>query len=287
MPKVGRIGDPTTAPAVISGGSPNVIANEASATAPGRPGPLPRQAKHQRPAPQPNKTLTDSKLVWDKPSAYQKPNILPELPKSEVPKDVPTNAEQNDAPKIEDKPSNCDLLEFTNPIIEANKLLSLGDSAWHETGSNPNIKALWDSLGYDGSKFADHTAWCAVFVGAVLKRSGCKYVKSASSRAYANYGKEVKSLSEAQPGDILVFYRGGKGSGYGHVGFYTGNHTSDRVSVLGGNQSDSLNIKNFRISGSGWGLLTIRRATSCKDSTTEAPKVVYNKPGSGDGGKVV
>ena len=158
MPRVGRIGDSTSAPANITGGSPNVIANEATAEALPKPPDLPRIPKHQRPAPQPNKTLTDSKLVWDRPSPYQSPNILPALNKSDVPKDVPTNAEQNDSPKIEDKPSNCELLEFTNPIVEANKLLSLGDAAWHETGSNPNIKALWDSIGYDGSKFADHTA---------------------------------------------------------------------------------------------------------------------------------
>lgn len=281
MPRIGRIGDSTSAPASITGGSPNVYANEGSAPAITAIDALPR---YQKPAPVASPVLTRG-LVYDKHSAYQKTNILPALNKTDVPKDHPTNAEQEDTPEMESKPSNCKDLEFVNPIVEANTLLAMGDKAWHETGSNPNITALWDSLGYDGKKFADHTAWCAVFVSAVLKRSGCKYLKTASSRAYATYGQEVKSLNDAQAGDILVFYRGGKGSGYGHVGFYAGSHTADRVSVLGGNQSDSLNIKNFRISGSGWGLLSIRRAVSCKDGST-APTVVYNKTG-GAGGKVV
>ena len=67
----------------------------------------------------------------------------------------------------------------------------MNEGGWKETGSNPKIKFLWDEIGYNGSKYADRTAWCAVFAGAVLKRSGNKYIQTASSQAYSQYGTEV------------------------------------------------------------------------------------------------
>ena len=67
----------------------------------------------------------------------------------------------------------------------------MNEGGWKETGSNPKIKFLWDEIGYNGSQYADRTAWCAVFAGAVLKRSGNKYIQTASSQAYSQYGTEV------------------------------------------------------------------------------------------------
>ena len=165
---------------------------------------------------------------------------------------------------------------------------SAGDP-WKEiagAGANQSIANLWAEIGY-GTHFADHTAWCAVFTGAILKRAGCEYIKTASSRAYSSYGIEVLSTSDIEnnwntkrglikQGDIAVFYRKGKSSVYGHVGFCNGTTTKTRIEILGGNQSDSLNVRSFakgpsaRKSGN-WGLLTIRRAQSC-DGISEVPE---------------
>jgi uncharacterized protein (TIGR02594 family) len=138
---------------------------------------------------------------------------------------------------------------------------------------------LWDEIGYNGSAYADQTAWCAVFVGAILKRSGLEYKKTASSRAYSSYGTEVygqdpADLIDLRQGDMVVFYRNGIGSGLGHIGFATGGYSSDTIRILGGNQGDTLKVSNFRRynPAKGWGIATIRRAISCEDGTTPAPE---------------
>lgn len=233
-----------------------------------------------------------SKAYKDTPEPYYFENIQPKLTTEEVPEYHPTNSEQVeksiDNTPIEyplSKTPECSLITWKNPIEVANELMNLGQDAWKEYGSNPNIKALWDEIGYDGNRFADETAWCAVFVSAVLKRSGNKYIKTASSQAYKNYGIEVPSLNEAIPGDIVVFYRKGENSGYGHVGFYAGIHNEIEVAVLGGNQSNNLNIRKFKLSNpsKGWGVRSIRRAVSCKDGTpvVEVPFSTDNNVGSG------
>ena len=151
---------------------------------------------------------------------------------------------------------------------------------------------MWDEIGYTGSQYADETAWCAVFVGAILKRAGMSYIQTASSQAYKNYGIEVP-LDELQQGDIVVFYRDGPNSGLGHVGFATGVKTATTIEVLGGNQSNNLNVKNFRLerfNSSGqqiWGLRSIRRAVNCADGTTPAPAAgTTATAATGEGGSV-
>jgi uncharacterized protein (TIGR02594 family) len=234
----------------------------------------------------------------DTPVPYA-PNIISISP-DEVPPEHPTNPEQVDIiitptgdsvkPTYEQvSTKTCNELEHLNPYDIAFDALGGGDGVWKETGSNPAITALWDEIGYNGKQYADKTAWCAVFVGAVLKRSGNKYIKTASSQAYASYGKEV-NINDVQRGDLLVFYRKGPSSGLGHVGFATGRRTATTIDCLGGNQGDSLNIRSFQLRNDQkeWALRTIRRAVSCKDGTTEAPssKVATDVSASGSGGSV-
>lgn len=227
----------------------------------------------------------------DTPESYYTPNIQPRLSSSEVPESYPTNPEQVEKTdkQVVASTGDCASLTHKNPFEVANELLSLGTKAWQETGSNPNIKALWDEIGYNGSRFADQTAWCAVFVSAVLKRSGNKYLKTASSQAYKNYGEEVH-IRDIKCGDLVVFYRKGKNSGQGHVGFATGKYTDTHIMVLGGNQSDNLNIRSFKRldKNKGWGITSIRRAVKCSDGTTPPPDYSYTPNGTiYDGGKVV
>lgn len=167
-------------------------------------------------------------------------------------------------------PATCADTPLNNPYDVAYQASVSAD--WKETGSNPNIAALWDEIGYDGSRYADQTAWCAVFVGATLKRAGMEYIQTASSRAYANYGTEVE-LEDVKKGDIVVFYRGGISSGTGHVGFATGKKTSTTIEVLGGNQSNDLTVRSYKLNNpaSGWGLVSIRRGVSCDDGSTPPP----------------
>jgi uncharacterized protein (TIGR02594 family) len=222
---------------------------------------------------EPGKTYTETDVVV-KPVSLEaamvdSPTSEPDNVQSvtSTPADYPQNPEQigsgtggMPAPGGEKTPEEG--IPNVNPYDKANEALKLGNSAWRETGSNANIKKLWDELGYNGANFADQTAWCAVFVSAMLKRSGNNYIQTASSQAYREYGTEVQ-LADVQQGDIVIFYRDGINSGKGHVGFATGRKTSTTIEVLGGNQGDTLSVRTFQLKkGSSWGLRTIRRATS-------------------------
>lgn len=223
----------------------------------------------------------------DSPEPYYTSNIKPSLEPGAVPEGYPTNSEQVEETnkQVEDGVVGTQ----KNPMEIGEQMLNMGAKAWQETGKNPNIKQLWDEIGYDGNKFADQTAWCAVFVSAVLKRSGNKYLKTASSQAYNSYGKEVPHISQAKVGDLVIFYRKGNGSGYGHVGIYAGKFTETHIAVLGGNQSDNLNIRYFKRNdpSKGWGIRSIRRAVSAEDGTSVPPDYNFTIPSSVyNGGKV-
>ena len=82
--------------------------------------------------------------------------------------------------------------------------------------------------------------WCAAFVGAVLKAFGLPTTNSLTAMSYAKYKKETK---KPEMGDIVVIRRNG-GSG-AHVGFFHGFKNGGKtVSILGGNQSSKVTIKD-------------------------------------------
>lgn len=86
------------------------------------------------------------------------------------------------------------------------------------------------------------TAWCAAFVNAALGAKGQQGTDSNLARSFQNWGKAV---STPKKGDIAVFERGNS-SWQGHVGFFVG--PSDRegfVRILGGNQDNTVSIKEF------------------------------------------
>lgn len=97
----------------------------------------------------------------------------------------------------------------------------------------------------------DETPWCAGFVGAMLEDCGIKSTRSGMARSYEKWGQPCAAV----PGAIVVFWRGSRSSGSGHVGFVTGKDQYGNILVLGGNQGDAVNIKPFsvgRIVGYRW-----------------------------------
>jgi uncharacterized protein (TIGR02594 family) len=169
----------------------------------------------------------------------------------------------------EDSPVSAD--GCTNPWTTANGTYSsIGASGWKENGANKNILSLWEEIGQP--KTNDRTAWCACFLSATLKRSKCKYKPTPSSQAYSSYGQAVTGWTgskanwdaNVKKGDILVFSHGG---GSGHVGLYNGDSSRyPKIGVLGGNQSDTLNILYFECNKSSppMQLIAVRRAV-CED----------------------
>lgn len=86
------------------------------------------------------------------------------------------------------------------------------------------------------------TAWCAAFVNASLNQAGLEGTGRLNARSFMDWGEATE---EPQVGDIAVFSRGDPNGWQGHVGFFKGYDEHGNVRVLGGNQSDSVNIASY------------------------------------------
>lgn len=148
-----------------------------------------------------------------------------------------------------------------------NTLLAInnqGQNAWKETGTNPLIINAYKEVGAPQS--SDSVAWCAAFVGYVLKTSGLSYLKgNLSSIAYVNYGQEVpiNDPSKWRKWDIAVWKHTNK-PGTGHVSFVTGVTKSgilvlEPTSAFGGNQGNTVKTSKYPYKGSDMVLIGIRR----------------------------
>lgn len=106
----------------------------------------------------------------------------------------------------------------------------------------PRVLAYFRDAGFPGIR-ADSVAWCAAFVGAMLRRAGQAPSGSLAARAYEAWGV---GLSGPRLGAIGVKRRGASHgpSWQGHVGFVVGAGAS-RILLLGGNQSDRVSIAAF------------------------------------------
>lgn len=147
----------------------------------------------------------------------------------------------------------------------------VGTVEWAK-GNNPKVVAYFKDSGNPGVT-DDETAWCAAFVGAMLKRAGIKGTGKLNARSYLDWGTPV-DRKDAKPGDVVVFKRGNS-SWQGHVAFFV----KDRgalIDVLGGNQSDAVNVKGYQAAA----LLGIRRPPKAqvkKTAKTEHEPPVMSK----------
>mgnify|MGYP003515341895 FL=1 len=139
----------------------------------------------------------------------------------------------------------------------------VGTVEWAK-GDNPKVVAYFKDSGNPGVT-NDETAWCAAFVGAMLRRAGVKSTGALNARSYLDWGTPV-DRKNAQPGDVVVFKRGNS-SWQGHVAFFV----KDRgalIDVLGGNQSNAVNIKGYHSAA----LLGIRRPPKATAKPAAPPK---------------
>ncbi len=125
-----------------------------------------------------------------------------------------------------------------NPLDIA--LKEYGVWEWPGTDNNPRVLNYFKEIGQTWVK-NDETAWCAAFVNWCLVKAGKPQTGSLAARSFLSYGVSTKN---PQLGDIVVFWRGKIDGAEGHVGFYI-SETQSYVYVLGGNQSDQVNILRF------------------------------------------
>lgn len=105
-------------------------------------------------------------------------------------------------------------------------------------GSNSVIEMYHAYASKDNKRgTTDDVAWCASFMCYCLEVNGLESTNSKSARSYEKYGVATK---EPREGDIVVFWRGSKSSGKGHVGFFKGFDKNGDIIVLGGNQGNKV-----------------------------------------------
>lgn len=107
----------------------------------------------------------------------------------------------------------------------------------HGSQHNPEILQMWRDIKRGGIK-SDEVPWCAAFVGACLERSGIQSTRFEGARSYADWGQKLEAPVS---GCVVVFSR----DGGGHVGFVVGQDEAGNLLVLGGNQSDEVNVRAF------------------------------------------
>ncbi len=124
---------------------------------------------------------------------------------------------------------------FTQPAHAGAYAIAKKYMGLHEAKHNGKLRKY---LGINPRK----TPWCGAFVGTVMKRAGkdrpSGYMRAAS---WKTSGKAV-SLKNARKGDVVVV-RTKRGH---HVGFYS-SRKNGKVQLLGGNQSNRVQISNYSV----------------------------------------
>jgi uncharacterized protein (TIGR02594 family) len=123
-------------------------------------------------------------------------------------------------------------------IAEAWKLNGLRETPG--PAHTPEIVQMWKDIKRGGIK-DDETPWCAAFVGAMLERVSIRSSRFESAKSYLEWGQVIPEPCE---GCVVVFTR----EGGGHVGFVIGKDARGNLLVLGGNQSNAVNVRAFPLS---------------------------------------
>lgn len=84
-------------------------------------------------------------------------------------------------------------------------------------------------------------AWCAAWINGTLAAAGLGGTNSNLARSFLKWGEGVDTPKR---GDVVVLSRGSDPS-KGHVGFFAGYDEAGRIMLLGGNQSDAVNVKAY------------------------------------------
>ena len=88
----------------------------------------------------------------------------------------------------------------------------------------------------------DSVAWCSAFANFCVQVAGGKGTRNAMARSWLNWGH---SVDKPIPGDIVVFSAPLRGPDSGHVAFFVSKAIPGFITVLGGNQHDSVCYENY------------------------------------------
>ena len=145
---------------------------------------------------------------------------------------------------------------FRNERVLAAAAKEIGVKEVPGKGNNPQVVKYHKYATVKNDKGMDDSVpWCASFVAYCLEQVGMGSTNNKAARSYLKWG--VSSAKDPLPGDIVVFWRGSRTGWMGHVGFLVEKKLNGELYVLGGNQSDEVNVKKFRPTQ----LLDIRRSS--------------------------
>lgn len=126
---------------------------------------------------------------------------------------------------------------------------------------NPIVLELWASAFKAKNQAVpavfknDETPWCGAFVAFVMAKAGLSHHIPKSFPLARSWATAGSKLNNPAYGCVVVFWRGNPKGASGHVGFVVGRDKAGNLMVLGGNQSDAVNIKPFsrsRVLGYRW-----------------------------------
>jgi len=107
---------------------------------------------------------------------------------------------------------------------------------------NQQILEYFKVAGHSWVKDDNTYSWCAAFVNWVTRECGYESTGTLLARDWLNVGTSVDT---PEIGDIVIFWRISKDSVYGHVAFYISDMDDSYIYVLGGNQSNMVNISVY------------------------------------------
>lgn len=119
------------------------------------------------------------------------------------------------------------------------KILKLIKSA--EAATKQNLSWLFGKDSKGQTKYNDETAWCGSFLGGVFADSGLGHKIPRDFYRAKDWEKAGTALARPAYGCVVTFTR----DGGGHVGIVVGKTAKGMLKVLGGNQSDAVNIMDF------------------------------------------
>ena len=122
---------------------------------------------------------------------------------------------------------------------------ALGEYGQKEIAGVENNSEILKYSSEIGQKWVtnDEVPWCAAYVNWIIKKIGKIGTNKLTSRSFLDYGTPTLT---PEIGDIVVLGAIDNEKEYGHVGFFI-KKTDNIVYILGGNQSDQVNITAFNI----------------------------------------
>jgi uncharacterized protein (TIGR02594 family) len=88
----------------------------------------------------------------------------------------------------------------------------------------------------------DETPYCSIFLNWVAMKANLQRSKKANARSWLFTGNKTKT---PEIGDVVVFWRNSPESWQGHVGIFINFEGETGINVLGGNQSNEINISTY------------------------------------------